>query len=183
MKLIKDAFVSLALALSATVAAAGPVSFNEHPLPSSTVGSYKYKLELNTDSLFSGWLKAVSNKQDNLTISSVLLSKGGVEYLFDLSNDGTSFLSITPDHTQVTNSKGVKVDRYGLTYALSPIELTAGTWDVTVNFNPYGKYNGAVVGGGTLNAVPEPQSLALVLAALGVMALTVRRAAVRRKSR
>jgi hypothetical protein len=183
MKLIKDAFVSLAMALSATVATAGPVTFNEQKLPESLVDSYSYKLELGVDSLFSGWLKTVSNQQNNLTIKSVLLSKDGVEHLFDLTDDGTSFLSVVSDHWQTTNKKGVKVDHHGLTYALSPIELGAGIWDVKVSFNPYGKYNGVVLGGGTTSAVPEPQTLALVLGALGLMALSTRRIAARRQSR
>ena len=59
---------------------------------------------------------------------------------------------------------------------LSDVLLSAGTWTLTVQgSDSLDKYTASYTA--QLNAVPEPQSLALVLAGLGVVGLVRRRQA------
>lgn len=172
---LKAAFVSSALALAASLATAGPVVFDQKALTGNA--STTYTFEVATDSMFSGWLKATSNLAGNLAIESVLLSKDGVSYQFDGSHvDDDMFLSVVAGTGSTPGKKG-PIPNYSLTYTLSPVLLTAGDWEMTVNFGSYGKYNSMVAGEGSLSAVPEPQSLALVLASLGAMVWVGRRRA------
>ena len=173
----KAASVSLALALTASLAAAGPVAFTEKALDGSEPWTVSYTLNVEKDAMFSGWLKSVSNKKDNVVVESVLLSKDGVDYLFDLADDEYKFLAVSVDQQSTPGKKG-NITHWHWTYELSPVLLSAGEWDVTVNLNNYSnKFNSSLLGAGTLSAVPEPQSLALALGALGALVLVSRRAA------
>ncbi|MCX2863367.1 PEP-CTERM sorting domain-containing protein [Paucibacter sp. PLA-PC-4] len=173
------ALFPLILALAAPLASASPVTFGSKVLDGQAPWSASYTLHVDQQSLFSGYLKSVSNKKDNVVIESITLSKGSEQYLFDLMDDEYKFLSVTGDHW-VTPGKKIDVTHWGWSYALSPVVLSAGDWDVKVQMNSYSsKFNSSLSGAGTLQAVPEPASLALAVTALGALALVRRRRAAR----
>lgn len=169
------ALATLTLALSATLASAAPVTFDTKALDGQAPWSSSYTLHVGKDSLFNGYIQAESTKKDNVLVQSVTLSKGSEQYLFDLVDDEYKFVSVSDSHW-VTPGKKLDISHWAWTYALSPVMLSAGDWQVTVQMNNYSaKFNGTLSGGGSLQAVPEPASLALAASALGVLALVRRR--------
>ncbi|MET0520249.1 MAG: PEP-CTERM sorting domain-containing protein, partial [Burkholderiaceae bacterium] len=163
---IKAFFALLTLGLSATVATAGPVTASASGL--NTLGfSSTSSFVLAADQLFSGVVTATTALQGDLSIGSLTLSNGSVSYVFDGNDDPYKFLSVgTVKTTELV--KGFSVDKWVTSYQLSDVLLSAGTWSMTVVGNDApNKYTGSF--NVQLNAVPEPQSLALAL--IGVVAV------------
>lgn len=177
---LKPALVSLALALAGTVAQASPVIIGQS---TSNLGSaaasvtqftnsYQLTVEQDTDYLFS--VITQSKQKDDVVLYSVLLSNGTDSYLFDSSDDGTSFLSALWSTSTTTTANGKQVVYQNQTYELSKIFLTAGEWTLTVSgADTNNKAAGSYLV--TANAVPEPASLALVLAGIAAAGAVGRR--------
>lgn len=171
---IKAIIATLAAALTATLAQATPVSVSASGLNSLNFSSSN-QFTVTADQLYSGVLTTLSIDTDVLSISSVTLSKGSESYVFDLTDDAYKFLSVTSTPTTEV-IKGKSFAATSTSYVLSDVLLSAGTWTLTVQgSDSLDKYTASYTA--QLNAVPEPQSLALVLAGLGVAGLVRRRQA------
>lgn len=172
--MLKTALVSLALALTGTLAAAGPVTFGAQ---NSDEGGFTgtFHFTLAGDQAFNGLIQTVSALKDDVTITSVVLSKGGTSYTFDSAADGTQLIW-GGSSLSTYEIKGEEMEEWTSSYSLTPFLLSAGEWQLTINgFDAdnknVGSYSATLEG----SAVPEPQSLALALGALGAMAVAARR--------
>lgn len=176
---IKTASVFSALLLSASLAAADPVTYDFTSSLKNTGGfTQVYNFSLGSGAYFNGSLLTTSSAAGNLPVTSVMLSNGNSQYRFDTLNDGYDFASITSGTT--TKKVGLlTLTYYQNTYNWDPVFLAAGDWTVSiVGTNVDGKY------GGTLNLtlvdppagnVPEPATLALTGVALAGVAFVRRR--------
>lgn len=177
---LKSLAISSALALAASLATtpvtAAPLSFSQ-AWASSASGAFSYSNTFNVTGYQTFDIKVqTESKQKDILVDSIVLSKGAQSYTFDLSNDGTSFAAGSWFSVPKIEF-GRTVTYWDQIFDLSDILLTAGTWSLTVNGRDI---NDKAAGGyvGTANAVPEPQTLALVLGGLlGAAALRRRRAA------
>jgi PEP-CTERM motif len=176
----KSALVTLALAMAGAMAQASPVLIGESV---SNLGNaaasvtrftnvYEFVVEHDTDYLFN--VITQSKQKNDVELYSVLLSNGSESYLFDSTDDDTSFLSALWSTSASTTGSGKTVTYQLQTYELSKIFLTAGDWTLTVSgADTNNKAAGSYVV--TANAVPEPASLALVLAGIAAAGLVGRR--------
>jgi hypothetical protein len=160
----------LALALSAclgtAVAAPSPIVFGDHTNSDSSGGDgtafdnvYTALLNLSAPSWVSGELATNDIGADPLTdVQSVVLRQVG----------GSVVLSWTPGTTVDWAAGGSGAE----TWSLPAQWLSAGTWELEVTGVSYmdkglGGYDGSLT-------VPEPMSLTLTLAALGLLGLSRR---------
>jgi hypothetical protein len=170
---IKNALLTLALALFGQLALAGPVVFSKSGLDGSFTDRYDFTVD--SDAVYSGAVMTLSRLEGDLRIFSVVLSSGTQEYRFQTPGD---FHSITNASSTVM-VKGRPVTEWHSTYVLPPLFLTSNVWALTVSGfdDDTNKFNGSYtaqldrLSGGRL---PEPQSLALIFAALGALALVGR---------
>jgi PEP-CTERM motif len=177
---LKSAFVSLVLAFAGAVAQASPVIIGEsasnlgNAAASVTNFTDVYQLTVAHDTDYLLNIITQSKQQNDVVLYSVLLSNGTDSYLFDATDDGTSFLSALWSTSTSTTASGKQVTYQNQTYELSKIFLTAGDWTLTVTgADTNNKAAGSYLV--TANAVPEPASLALVLAGIAAAGLVARR--------
>lgn len=169
---IRHIFSALMLVLAGSSAVAAPITFSKSGLNGNFSNGYDFTL--SSGQQFSGSLLTISRLEHDLNILSVGLSNGQVQYTFDSTS---GFQSISSASSAVV-IKGNSVLEWIETYELTPVFLTAGDWRLTISGvdDASNKFNGSytVSLNDSGSAVPEPQSLALMLAAFGAMALVTR---------
>lgn len=138
---------ALVLALAAGTAAAGPVVFEHNSIAKGAIAD-SYVFDVTTPGNYSGLLQTYSKQDNDVQLTSVLLQQGGLSYAFTKS---LGFNDL---------GKSIEIWSLPLSY-LQPGNWTLSVTGADTNSKAAGSYNVALS-----NAVPEPESLALVGAAL-----------------
>ncbi len=174
---LKTVLASLALCSSSALVAASPITFSTKLVEEGSF-TQSYSFTLDTDQLLSGSLttRSVVVAHD-VTISSFVLSNGVLSYVFDSTADLTQLLlSSTSSGTETV--KGTTRDIWTDSYSFDSVLLTAGDWTLTVyGSDTENKRMGSIAVALETSTVPEPQTLALSLLALGAAGLASRRKA------
>lgn len=140
--------------------------------------SLQGQFQLVQSQVLSGRIEAVSRQSTDLGIEALVLTQGQRVLRFDLVQDGTHFAAL-PSTTRTVSVKGKDVTEWVQAFNISPVELEAGEWSMALIGQDTNQKTPSSV---SLrlepsNNVPEPSSLAAVLAAFaGLGALSRRRA-------
>jgi hypothetical protein len=172
---IKNVIASLLCALTGSLTLASPLVFQKGGLEGPF--SQQFSFTVDGEQQYVGSVNTKSRDQDNLLISSIELSNGSVSYVFDGTDDLDRFASVQSSIAE-TGKDDKKIHWYLRSYELSPFTLAAGQWQLTVNgYDGTGDKSGNIfsVSLDAANNVPEPQSLALMLAAGAALVVASRR--------